>query len=91
MMSWEYQGQATETAWYNLLAKIGLYGERNAGCALPLQPRDNLALPNFGERVLARAPVPLLGLQHTDPTPVDPPRATLAHPALALACSCVAP
>lgn len=28
----EFQGQAAETAWYNLLAKIGLYGERIAGC-----------------------------------------------------------
>ena len=28
----EFQGQAAETAWYNLLAKVGLYGERHPRC-----------------------------------------------------------
>lgn len=42
---------------------------------LLLQQRDDLLVPDLGERILARTPVPLLALQNADPSILDSPPA----------------
>ncbi len=55
---------------------------RGVQSRLMLQQPDHLAVPDLRERIFARAPVPPLGLQHADPTAIDPPPAALADPRL---------
>ena len=59
----EFQGQAQDKAWYNLLTKIGLYGEQHperdvVGIGVFLREQDTPSFPSWANRVGA----PLLGV-----------------------------
>jgi hypothetical protein len=66
----EFQGQPVATAWYNLLTKIGLYGEEHPdrdviGIGVFLHARDVPAFPSWANG--AAAPLACVSLKHILP------------------------